>query len=87
MKKLLLALLLAGCGTNKDIVRINDDTYSLGSESRYGTTGSLRAQLQSDANSYCDAAGKKLQLLGDKTVEYPLGGNNGVGVQIQFRCR
>lgn len=87
MKKLLFALLLAGCGTNKDIVKINDDTYSLGSETRYGTAGSLKAQLQADADTFCKSSGKKLQLLGDKTLEYDLGKNNGFVAQIQFRCK
>ena len=86
MKKLLFLLLLAGCGTNKDIVKIDDDTYALGSESRYASAGSVKAQLHSDANAFCAASGKKLQLLGDKTVEYA-NGNSGVGAQIQFRCK
>jgi hypothetical protein len=88
MKKILFALLLAGCGPNKDVVKINDDTYMLGSEERLATSGSqVKKNLIVDAEAFCAHSGKKLQLLGDKSVEFALGNNNGFGAQVQFRCK
>ena len=88
MRKFFLALLLAGCGPNKDIVKVNDDTYVLGGQDRWATSGAqVKAKLYPDAEAFCAASGKKLELLGDKSVDYALGNNNGFGAQIQFRCK
>jgi hypothetical protein len=88
MRKFLLVLLLAGCGPNKDIVKVNDDTYMLGSQDRWAASGSqIKAKLYEDAAAFCASSGKKLQALGDKSVDYALGKNEGYGAQIQFRCK
>ncbi len=88
MRKFLLVLLLAGCGPNKDVVKINDDTYSLGGQDRWSTSGSqVKKKLYEDAAAFCASSEKKLQLLGDKSVDYALGNNNGFGAEIQFRCK
>jgi len=88
MRKFLLVLLLAGCGPNKDVVKMNDDTYMLGSQERLAASGSaVKKNLIVEAEAFCASSGKKLQMLGDKSVEFALGNNNGFGAQIQFRCR
>jgi len=88
MRKLLLVLLLAGCGPNKDIVKVNDDTYSLGAQDRWAASASqIKSKLYEDASAFCASSGKKLEALGNKSVEYALGRNEGYGAQVQFRCK
>ena len=92
MKRLLVISLVAGlfsgCGGNTTgIVKINDDTYMLGAQDYWETSGSqVKAKLYAEASAFCAKSGKQVQQVTDSSVDHAVA-RTSAGAEIQFRCK
>ena len=86
------ALLGAGCATPYDrVVSTGPDTFVMTSHGTHGrttvgwaTAGEQKVQIYEQATAYCQRAGKRFELLGERQTD--LGWGRQAQVEVQFRC-
>jgi hypothetical protein len=83
-----LVALLAGCASNSGIIPIGKDTYMVSRQAATGFSGSgtLKAEAFQEANSYCIAQGKKLQVVNTNEALPPFILGNFPKAEVQFMC-
>lgn len=90
MKPVYLALvvLLAGCASNSGIIPIGKDTYMVSRQAATGFSGSgtLKAEAFQEANGYCLAQGKNLQVVNTNEATPPFVFGNFPKAEVQFMC-
>jgi hypothetical protein len=91
MKKFSVLLLLgvstvlAGCAADTGIVRVGRDTYMMGRQGGWESSGSkVRAGLYKDASLFCEKAGKNLVPVSGYSDDASHGKH--ATAEIHFRC-
>lgn len=89
MKYAVLLILLAGCAVNSGVVSMGSDTYFISRQAATGLSGTanLKAEAINEANAFCGAQKKTLQVtnLSESQPPYILG--NYPKAELQFACR
>lgn len=84
----LVAATLAGCASNTGIIPIGTDTYMVSRQAATGFSGSgsLKAEAFQEANAYCAAQGKSLQVVSTQEAQPPFLLGNYPKAEVQFMC-
>ncbi|MCU1441826.1 MAG: hypothetical protein JWP85_2823 [Rhodoglobus sp.] len=89
MKKVILFLfpmLLIGCATSTGPVPMGRDTYMISERGPgYASVGSLRADIMKEANTFCVAQNKQMQLVNSNDKGGIMGFRH-PEAEIQFMC-
>ncbi|MGV8996723.1 MAG: hypothetical protein ACOH12_07245 [Parvibaculaceae bacterium] len=84
----LLALMLAvaGCTSVSEVTPVGKDTYSVGSQVRGGmeSWAEVKALAVAQANSYCEAQGRKIVVIDTKT--HGARGWTPQEAEVTFKC-
>ena len=85
---LVLTLALAGCASNSGIIPIGTDTYMVTRQAATGFSGSgvLKAEAFQEANAYCRAQGRSLQVVSTNEAQPPFVFGNYPKAEVQFMC-
>lgn len=90
MKRLIHApvFMLTACASNTGIVLIGQDTYMVSRQAATGFSGSgsLKAEAFQEANAYCMAQGKSLQVVNAVDAQPPFVLCNYPKAEVQFTC-
>lgn len=83
-----VAMLVAGCASNSGVVPIGTDTFMVSRQAATGFSGSgtLKAEAFQEANQYCVAQHKKLQVVSTYEAQPPYVFGNFPKAEIQFMC-
>ncbi len=83
---LLSVVLIAGCASS-GVVPVGQDTFMISKQSStgYHSAGSVKAEIFSEANSYCLGQGKSLQPVSDQGVD-GVPGRSFANAELMFRC-
>jgi hypothetical protein len=83
---LLPATLILGCASS-GVVPIGQDTYMISKQSStgYHSAGSVKAEIFTEANTYCLGQGKSLQPVSDSGVD-GVPGRSFANAELTFRC-
>jgi len=83
-----LAILLAGCASNSDVVPIGKDTFMVSRQAATGFSGSgtLKADAFKEANEYCLSQKKTFQVVNTNEAQPPFVFGNFPKIEIQFMC-
>ena len=82
----LTAIAIAGCAANTGIVKISDDTYMLGKQGGWESSGSVvKADLYKEANKFCAGMGKKFLQTSSQSDDQ--GPGKHATAEIQFKCQ
>lgn len=88
MKKMglgLLAATLVGCAVNTGIVKISDDTYMIGKQGGWESSGSaVKVSLYKEAGLFCSTKGKRFVQTGAQSDDQSFGKH--ATAEIQFKC-
>lgn len=86
MKRTIIFLLIAGCGTS-GVVPMGPDTFMISGSSSTGfhSGGSVTADLYREAGAYCAAQGKKLVPVNQNSRD-GVPGRAFANAELQFRC-
>lgn len=80
------AITVAGCAANTGIVKISDDTYLLGKQGGWESSGSvLKAELYKEANQFCSNMGKTFVQTSAQSDDQ--GPGKHATAEIQFKCQ
>ena len=80
------AIVISGCAQNTGIVKISEDTYLLGKQGGWQSSGSvLKVGLYREANQYCANMGKKFIQVSDQSDDQ--GPGKHATAEIQFKCQ
>lgn len=85
---LAIALLVAGCASNSGVIPIGTDTFMVSRQAATGFSGSgtLKAEAFQEANQYCAALHKKLQVVSTTEAQPPFVFGNFPKAEVQFMC-
>lgn len=81
-----LTAIIAGCASSTGVVPIGQDSYMISKRggSAFTSAGSLKADVFTEANEFCDKKGRKLFGLREGTLD------GGIGVypraELEFMC-
>jgi hypothetical protein len=79
------AAALFGCAANTGVVKISDDTYLLGKQGGWETSGSVvKVGLYKEANQFCSDQGKKFVQTSAQSEDQ--GPGKHATAEIQFKC-
>ncbi len=80
--------LLVGCASNSGVVPIGPDTFMVSRQAATGFSGSgtLKAEAFQEANQYCLAQQKKLQVVNTTEAQPPFVLGNFPKAEVQFMC-
>ena len=83
-----LVALLAGCASNSGVVPIGPDTYMVSRQAATGFsgTGDLKAEAFREANEYCVAQKKVMQVVRTSEAQPPFVLGNYPRAEVQFMC-
>lgn len=83
-----LGLLLSACASNSGVVPIGRDTFMVSRQAATGFSGmgDLKAQAFREANAYCEAQGKSVQVVGTTESAPPYIFGNFPRSEVQFMC-
>ncbi|WP_208636834.1 hypothetical protein [Caballeronia ptereochthonis] len=83
-----VALALQGCASNSGVVAIGQDTYMVSRQAATGFSGSgtLKADAFQEANQYCVAQGRKLQVISTHEASPPFVFGNFPKAEVDFMC-
>jgi hypothetical protein len=90
LKKVYLSVVVAltGCASNSGIIPIGTDTYMVTRQAATGFSGSgvLKAEAFQEANAYCRAQGRSLQVVSTNEAQPPFVFGNYPKAEVQFMC-
>ena len=79
-------IIIAGCAQDTGIVKISEDTYLLGKQGGWQSSGSvLKVGLYREANQFCANMGKKFIQVSDQSDDQ--GPGKHATAEIQFKCQ
>ncbi|OAM51819.1 hypothetical protein A7981_10175 [Methylovorus sp. MM2] len=79
-------LTITGCAANTGIVKISDDTYMIGKQGGWESSGSVvKVELYKEGNQFCSNIGKKFVPLSSQSDDQGLGKH--ATAEIQFKCQ
>ena len=80
------AVVVVGCAANTGIVKITDDTYMIGKQGGWESSGSaVKVELYKEGNQFCANMGKKfVQVSGQSDDQGP---GKHATAEIQFKCQ
>ena len=82
----LAAITVAGCAANTGIVKISEDTYLLGKQGGWESSGSaVKVELYKEANQFCTTMGKKFIQTSAQSDDQ--GPGKHATAEIQFKCQ
>lgn len=82
----LAVITVSGCAANTGIVKISDDTYMLGKQGGWESSGSaVKVELYKEANQFCAEMGKKFVQTSAQSDDQGLGKH--ATAEIQFKCQ
>jgi hypothetical protein len=92
MKKLLICTcvtLLAGCAATSNIVPMGSDRFMMSKQAATGFPGlgNLKAEVFTEANTYCTNLGKKMDVLASSESQGPYILGNYPRAEVQFSCK
>ena len=77
--------IICGCAANTGIVKISDDTYMLGKQGGWESSGSaVKISLYQEANKFCADKGKKFVQTTAQSDD--MGPGKHATAEIQFKC-
>ena len=78
-------LVISGCAANTGVVKIGDDTYLLGKQGGWESSGSaVKVGLYKEANQFCSDIGKKFVQTSAQSDDQ--GPGKHATAEIQFKC-
>jgi hypothetical protein len=85
---LLAAFTLASCAANSGVVPMGNDTYMVSRQAATGFSGSgtLKADALTEANQYCSAQRKTLNVTNTTEAQPPYVLGNFPKAEVQFTC-
>lgn len=90
MKKFLFVfvLILSGCASNSGVVQMGQDTFMVSRQAATGFSGSgsLKAEAFGEANQYCAAQKKTMQVVSTHEAAPPYILGNFPKAELQFMC-
>lgn len=79
------ALVISGCAANTGVVKIGDDTYLLGKQGGWESSGSaVKVGIYKEANEFCSKMGKKFVQTSAQSDDQ--GPGKHATAEIQFKC-
>ncbi len=82
----LVAVIVAGCAANTGIVKISDDTYMIGKQGGWESSGSaVKVELYKEGNQFCANMGKKFVQVSSQSDDQ--GPGKHATAEIQFKCQ
>ncbi len=83
---LLCVVLIAGCASS-GVIPVGQDTFMISKQSStgYHSAGSVKAEIFSEASSYCLGQGKSLQPVSDQGID-GVPGRSFANAELVFRC-
>lgn len=82
---LVVSAVLAGCAADTGIIRVGRDTYMMGRQGGWESSGSkVRAGLYKDANLFCEKEGKNLVLVSGYSDD--ASHSKHATAEIHFKC-
>lgn len=81
-----VAAIVAGCAANTGIVKISDDTYMIGKQGGWESSGSVvKVGLYKEGNQFCANMGKKFVQVSGQSDD--AGPGKHATAEIQFKCQ
>jgi hypothetical protein len=84
-----LIALLSGCAANSGVVALGNDAYMVSRQAATGFSGSgnLKAEAIQEANQFCSAQSKKVQVKNTTEAKPPYILGNYPKAEIEFTCQ
>ena len=82
----LVAVTIVGCAANTGVVKITDDTYMIGKQGGWESSGAVvKVELYKEGNQFCANMGKKFIPVSSQSDDQ--GPGKHATAEIQFKCQ